>query len=386
MIVHTKSYGVPMRYPYLAVAILALFVLLSCAGVAPQPEVDSRPFIVGGDISFLPEIEDHGGTYSDEEGEKDLIILLKDHGFNAIRLKLWHTPEKPYNNLNQIKAMAKRIKAADMDFLLDIHYSDWWADPQKQIKPAAWDSLDFPILVDSVYQYTHDVIGVLGSQGTTPTMVQIGNEIRPGMLWPDGRVDGEFDTPDQWDKLVALLQAGRKGILDAAGDEAPEIMIHYDNGCKNEMVRGFYDKLIARDLEFDAIGLSFYPKWHGTLEELRANLNDLSTRYAKDLYVVETSYPWTFDWKDNAGNILGSESDLHPGYPPTIEGQIAFYREVNDIVRNVLNGRGRGLYYWSPEWIAVEGVDSHWENATLFDFDGRALPSMDVFSGMEKKK
>jgi len=365
------------------VAFLVLSALTASCTESPAPDAEAPDFLVGGDISFLPEIEDHGGTYSDADGEKDLLLLMKDHGFNSIRLKLWHTPERPYNGLEQVKEMAVRIDDAGMHFLLDIHYSDWWADPGKQIKPAAWEGLTFEALVDSVYQYSHDVIASLRSQGTAPEMVQIGNEIRTGMLWPDGRVEGEYDTPEQWDRLVALLEAGRRGILEAAGDQPPAIMIHFDNGAKNEMCRYFFDRLAARGLDFDVVGLSFYPKWHGTLDELRYNLSDLASRYDKDVYVVETAYPWTMDRKDEGGNIFGTEADLHDGYPPTVEGQRAFLRAVHQAVRNVPGNRGRGIYYWSPEWIAVDGVPSAWENAALFDFDGKALPSMEAFTGKD---
>lgn len=360
---------------------LVPIVLLVGCHQPSMPAPETPNFLIGGDISFLPEIEDHGGTYSDAGGKQDLVLLMKEHGFNSIRLKLWHSPDAPYNTLDQVKRMAMRLHAAGMHFFLDIHYSDWWADPQKQITPAAWDGLAFETLVDSVYRYTYDVIASLRSQGTMPAMVQIGNEIRTGMLWPDGRVDGEYDTPEQWDHLVRLLQAGRRGILDAAGPDWPTIMIHFDNGAKNEMCRYFFDQLLARGLEFDAIGLSFYPKWHGTLDELGHNLTDLAVRYGKDIYVVETAYPWTFEWRDATGNIFGTEADLHRGYPPTVEGQSAFLSAVRRIVRNVPAGRGRGIYYWSPEWIAVDGVPSAWENATLFDFDGKVLPSMAAFTG-----
>jgi arabinogalactan endo-1,4-beta-galactosidase len=158
-------------------------------------------------------------------------------------------------------------------------------------------------------------------------------------------------------------------------------MIHFDNGAKNELGRPFFARLVERGLEFDDIGLSFYPKWHGTLAELKTNLADLAARFQKDVYVVETAYPWTFEWRDQEGNIMGSEADLHPGYPPTIAGQSAFLRAVRETVLGVPAGRGRGVFYWAPEWIAVPGVPSAWENTTLFDFDGKALPSMDAFTG-----
>lgn len=358
-----------------------LLVASACGPEATPPEAAEAPFVVGGDVSFLPQIEDHGGVYSDASGPRDLLALLKDHGFNAIRLKLWHTPAEPYNDLPRVLAMARRIDAAGMAFLLDLHYSDWWADPQKQVKPAAWGGLAFEALADSVHAYTRDVVRALADQGTPPAMVQIGNEIRPGLLWPDGRVDGEWDTPEQWDKLVALLRAGRRGVLDGSPAAPPAVLIHFDDGAKNDLGRHFFDRLAERAMEYDAIGLSFYPKWHGTLEQLRFNLADLSARYDKDVYVVETAYPWTFEWKDDAGNIMGTEADLHAGYPPTVEGQSAFLRAVHETVRGVPGGRGKGIYYWAPEWIAVEGVPSAWENTTLFDFDGEALPSLDVFTG-----
>ena len=356
-----------------------LLLLLPLAGCSPDESArvpaEQRPaFLTGADISFLPELEDHGVRYLDGNREKDLLLLLRDHGYNAIRLKLWHTPEAPYNTLQQVLAMARRIDDAGMVFLLDFHYSDSWADPQKQIKPAAWDGLPFGVLADSLYAYTRAVVKALADQGTPPGIVQIGNEIRPGLLWPEGRVDGEYDTPQQWDRLYMLLEAAIRGARDGAMDSPPLTMIHYDNGAKNEPARAFFDQLVARELDFDLIGLSFYPKWHGTLDELRFNLADLSRRF-------ETSYPWTLEWKDEAPNIMGTAEDLHAGFEPTVEGQVRFLREVRRAVEDVPDGRGRGVFYWAPEWIAVEGVDSHWENAALFDFDGRALPGLDAFAG-----
>lgn len=365
------------------VILLFLTLLAGCSppDSARSPEDERPAFLTGADISFLPELEDHGVRYLDGEEEKDLLLLLRDHGYNAIRLKLWHTPEAPYNTLDQVLGMARRIEDAGMVFLLDIHYSDSWADPQKQIKPGAWEGLPFGVLADSVYAYTRASVKALADQGTPPGIVQIGNEIRPGLLWPEGRVDGEYDTPLQWDRLVMLLEAGIRGARDGSRDSPPLTMVHYDNGAKNGPARAFFDELASRELDFDLIGLSFYPKWHGTLDELRFNLADLSQRFDRDVYVVETSYPWTLEWKDEAPNIMGTAEDLHEGFEPTVEGQARFLREVRRAVEDVPDGRGRGVFYWAPEWIAVDGVDSHWENAALFDFDGRALPGLDALSG-----
>jgi arabinogalactan endo-1,4-beta-galactosidase len=371
----------------LGAALLLLAGVVSCSESGPQdPDSPDDPGIapiIGADVSFLPEIEDNGGTYADAAGERDLLALMEDHGVDVIRLRLWHTPDGPYNTLDQVRAMAARIEAAGMRFLLDIHYSDSWADAGTQTKPAAWDGLAFDVLVDSVYQYSHDVVTSLRTQGTVPSAVQIGNEIRAGMLWPDGRVGGAYDIPAQWDNLVALLEAGRQGVRDAAPDDPPAIVIHFDNGGNNGECRWFFDHLVERGLAFDVIGVSYYPKWHGTLAALEGNVADLTTRYDKPVYIVETAYPWTLDWSDATTNIFGTQADLHTGYPATVAGQSAFLAALRDVMQHLPGERARGVFYWSPEWIAVPGVPSAWENATLFDFDGMALPSLDTLTGQE---
>ena len=366
----------------LTTALLALLLVAGCESVKRTPSAETLPFMNGADISVTPQLEDHGVVYSDDQGEADIFTILDRHGFNSIRLKIWHTPREAYNDLAHVKAMAQRIHAHDMYFMLDFHYSDWWADPQKQYKPAAWEELSFDLLQDSLYAYSRDVVHALDAQGTPPKLVQIGNEIRPGMLWPDGRVDGDFDTPAQWDNLAALLERARQGVLDGlTNPEGIEIVVHFDNGGNNTDCRKFYDSLKVRGVEFDIIGLSFYPKWHGTLDSLETNLADLSSRYSKDVMVVESAYPFTMGWNDDQGNIWGMEEDLHEGYAPTIEGQIAYFAELRRIVTSVPNGRGKGLYYWEPGMVSVEGVNSPWENVCLFDFDGKALPAMDAFTG-----
>jgi arabinogalactan endo-1,4-beta-galactosidase len=340
----------------------------------------SIQFIKGADLSFLPQIEDLGGVYKDNNTPKDALKIFKDHGFNCIRLKLWHTPAENYNNLEKILMMARRIEEQDMQFLLDFHYSDTWADPGKQTKPAAWQKLPFAVLKDSVFNYTKKVIRALYDQNTVPEMVQIGNEITPGLLWNDGRVGGTFDTPAQWKNLADLLKAASEGIRTScdAGDSI-RIMIHLDRGGDNRSCRWYFDNLLQQNVQFDVIGLSFYPWWHGTLDQLKANLNDLAVRYGKDLNVVETAYPWTLQWFDGMGNIVGNANQLHAGYPAAVNGQAAFLKDLINIISTVKNNKGQGLVYWEPEYISVPPIGSPWENNTLFDFHGNVLPSMDVF-------
>lgn len=362
---------------------LMLLVIISITISSCSQEKNANPeepvFMNGADISVLPLLEDNGVLFSDEQGEADLFTILERHGFNSIRLKLWHTPTEPYNDLAHVKAMAQRIKAHDMHFMLDFHYSDWWADPQKQYKPAAWEELSFNLLRDSLYTYSKDVLHTLSAQGTQPGIVQIGNEIRPGLLWPDGRIDGEYDTPDQWDNLAALLTSARRGVLEGAADPSKtEIMIHFDNGGNNAICRKFFDSLAVRNVEYDLIGLSYYPKWHGPLDSLEANLADLNRRYGKPVMIVESAYPWTMEWADDQGNLWWTP-DLAPGYEATVEGQVAYFENLRRIITNAPGGSG--LYYWEPAWIAVEGLGTPWENATLFDFEGKALPALDAFTG-----
>lgn len=361
------------------------FRLTICAVLVPlfsgiHAQTDSTEFMKGADVSFIPQIGDLGGIYKVNNIPQDPLKILKDHGINFIRLKLWHTPVQNYDNLEKILYMARRIKARDLKFHLDFHYSDTWADPGRQRKPAAWAGLTFEALRDSVFEYTKNVMQALCAQQTLPEMVQIGNEITPGMLWNDGRVGGNFDTAQQWSNLGELLKAGIRGVRESCemGDSV-RIMIHLDRGGDNAACRWYFDNLISQNVEFDVIGLSYYPWWHGTLNAVRANLDDLALRYGKDLVLAETAYPWTLQWADNRGNIVGNASQLHVGYPATIEGQGDFLRELLKIVRNVRNQKGKGIFYWAPEYISVEPLGSPWENVALFDFSGNVLPSMEVF-------
>jgi arabinogalactan endo-1,4-beta-galactosidase len=258
-----------------------------------------------------------------------------------------------------------------MTVLLDLHYSDTWADPGKQYKPGAWDGLPFAELGDSVYAYTRDVLATFRRDSALPDVVQIGNEITPGFLWDDGRVGGQFDTPEQWRQFGELLKSATSGVRDALtpGDHV-EIMIHIDRGGDAQGAQWFFDRLASEEVSFDVVGLSYYPWWHGSLDDLRATMGLLAEKQGKPIMVVETAYPWTLSWFDDAHNLVGLESQLHPGFPATVEGQRAFLAQVIAIVGDTPGGLGRGVFYWAPEWIAVEGVDSAWENMTLFDEHG----------------
>ena len=339
------------------------------------------PFWIGADVSFLSQLETAGAQYSDDGFSEELLSMLKRHGVNSLRLRLWHTPVAGHSALDEVLAMAKRIEAAGFALLLDFHYSDTWADPGRQTKPAAWDGASFEVLQDSVYQYSYQVITRLRDAGISPAMVQVGNEIIQGMLWDDGRVGGAFDTPSQWQNLSLLLGKGIQGIQDALDEADPtRIMIHIDRGADLAGARWFFDNLVAQELNFDAIGLSYYPWWHGTLEAFDRTIDDLAGRYEKPVYLVETAYPWTLNWFDNTNNIVGLPEHVLPGYPATPAGQAAFMRDVIQTVKAVPEDRGKGVFYWAPEYVAVPGVGSPWENVTLFDFTGAALEALDALA------
>ncbi|WP_080832228.1 glycoside hydrolase family 53 protein [Cohnella massiliensis] len=344
-----------------------------------------KEFLKGADISFVDEIETEGGAYYENGRKRDVLDILKDSGINSARLRLWNEPAFDYCNLEKTKKMAKRIKEKGLHFLLDFHYSDYWADPSKQHMPKAWEKLPFAELTDAVRTFTRDTIEALKRQGTLPDMVQIGNEITNGMIWSEGRVDGEWNTGEQWRKLGELVRAGIRGLNEALEGAAPvPVMIHIDRGGDNAGSRYFFDKLAEMNVDFDVIGLSYYSWWHGTLEDLTENLADLASRYGKDIVVVEAAYPWTMTPPDEQPLIFNAEEWLYPGYPASPEGQAAWLRRLMETVRATPGGHGAGVYYWEPCWIPSKpawsvGHENNWSNLTLFDYAGNRLPSLDAF-------
>ena len=233
-----------------------------------------RSTIVGHDLSFAVQEAAAGATYTDRGRAALPEQILAAHGANWVRLRLWVDPPAGYSDLPSVLAMARRAKAAGMRILLDPHYSDFWADPQKQPIPASWPQ-DLPSLAAKVHDYTRDALDALSAQGTPAQMLQLGNEIRNGILWPTGQLDG---SADQWDRLGTLLRAAAAGARDAKGP-TPRLVVHYDQGGDNAGSRWFFDNVVAQHVPFDVIGLSYYPFWHGTLSQLRTNVDDLAQRY-----------------------------------------------------------------------------------------------------------
>ncbi|MCD6346964.1 MAG: glycosyl hydrolase 53 family protein [Bacteroidales bacterium] len=250
--------------------------------------IRDQPKMIGADISFLPQLEDQGMKFSDQGQQKDAIEILADHGFNYIRLRIFNKPENEkgyapgegWCDMGNTLLMAKRLKTQGMKFLLDFHYSDTWADPQKQFKPKDWEGLEFEELKLALKQYTRRVIEALAEQGTTPDMVQIGNEINHGMVWPEGHIS----HPEQ---LAELIQAGIAGVKEV--DPTIQIMLHLALGGQHDETVLWLDQMMARGCDFDVLGLSFYPKWHGQLSDLKSNIYKLIRRYPQPICIVEYS-------------------------------------------------------------------------------------------------
>jgi arabinogalactan endo-1,4-beta-galactosidase len=335
--------------------------------------------ILGADISSLKKSEDMGGIYKYTDGTKaDALQILKDHGLNYARLRVWVDPADGYHDKAEILEIALRLKSLDIKLLVDFHYSDNWADPGKQIKPEAWKDYDFEQLKEAVYEHTYDVCNSLVAQGTPPDMVQVGNEINAGMLWPEGDYN-------HFDNLAALLKEGYQAVKDCSSITL--VMLHIAEGGDNDMAQWWFDNITRREVPFDVIGISYYPFWHGSLGQLQYNLNDIASRYDKDVIVVETAYAFT-DLEDDFHPNIANREMVIPGYPYTPEGQCAMLRDIMSIVRAVPGGRGLGVFYWDATWTAVKGngwdttdpnSGNAWENQALFDYDDRVLPALEEF-------
>jgi arabinogalactan endo-1,4-beta-galactosidase len=334
---------------------------------------------LGADISALERIEQAGGQFRDSGQLGDAIAILRVHGANGFRLRLFVSPndsDVQVNDLPYTLRMAGRVKAAGAMFLLDFHYSDTWADPGHQTTPAAWAGLDLDSLERRVETYSADVMTQLKQARALPNIVQVGNEIDGGILWPLGRVGGSYDIPDQWDHFTRLLKAAIRGVRSALGPgDSVRIMLHYSQGGSTSGTQWFVDHINAYGVSYDLLGLSYYPWWHGTLANLQANLRATALRYGVDVMVVETSYPW------RAGGWEGLATDTAAmSWPVSPPGQAQFLRDVLDAVSTVAGGHGAGVAWWYPEAIEVPGLFV-WGGGSLalFDSTRNALPAASAF-------
>jgi arabinogalactan endo-1,4-beta-galactosidase len=325
---------------------------------APEPAPLQPPSWGGTDFSQLPKVEAEGWIFRDSDSnEVDPILFLADQGLKVIRLKVWNNASGD-GSLAELTPYAQRIHDAGMQVMLTFHYSNTWADPGAQTIPTQWANLSDSDLLDSVRLFTKKVI-----QATNAEYVQIGNEINHGMMKPFGTRDGSGN-------FQRLLQAGLEGAR--AADDSVMTFIHYA-GFENADI--FYRTIDS--LDFDAIGLSYYPKWHGkNLGDLRSSCFNLSSEFERPVYLVESSYPFTLGWADWTNNHIGSADQIMGAFPPSRAGQKAFLDEL----RNLTDSLGTGMMYWGGELVAYKGPQaqdgSPYENQALFSFNGVALPAI----------
>lgn len=349
----------------LCLMLLLVFAFLSCSD-DDGPEVPEGPLleIKGADISFLPEVRQSGVVIRNADGQQeDMLVTLKKAGVNVIRLRLWKDPESPTSGFASVKALSEEIKAMGLKVMIALHYSDTWADPGHQTKPAQWEGITYEQLKDSVYAYTARVVNEI-----EPEYIQIGNEINGGLLWPEGR----YDQPEQMRELIS------HGI-QAVRDESPatKIILHY---AGHEYAGTFFSNFTS--LDYDIAGISYYPYWHGKeLAALRASLAQVVSQTGKPVFIAETSYPFTLEWNDWTNNVIGQNNQLLSEFPATPEGQQAYVQRIKEIMLDVEDGLG--FCYWGAEWISYKGENatngSTWENQAFWNFSKRALPVLQVY-------
>ncbi len=357
----------PLRLP------MTPFDDVSLAGVSNGQPMRMDP-IAGADMSLLPFFESQGKQYKEKGNAMDALVLLKKAGFNYIRLRLFtsnaqQAARDPYNFVNNLAytlPLAVRVKKDGLKLLLDLHFSDSWADPGKQRKPDGWRNLDFQALTARVRSYSFETMKTLCVAGARPDMVQVGNEITPGMLWDDGRVRGSGASADHWDRLADLLAAAIKGLQEGSIGAMPRIMIHIDRGGDWATTRWFFDHLEQEHVPFDVIGESYYPWWHGPLRDLKRCLDNAACRYGKPVVVVETAFPWTNTfWQTNICDL-----------PGTIEGQSQYASELGAIVASVPGHLGAGVFWWGAEYQNMGGNhEAGFDTTSLFDAEGNLVPA-----------
>jgi arabinogalactan endo-1,4-beta-galactosidase len=323
--------------------------------------------MVGVDVSFLGEAEAKGVEFRDGGVVKPGLQIFRDHGYGWVRLRLFHRPERDRlklpNDLAYTLEQARRAKALGFKLLLDFHYSDTWADPAHQITPSAWAELGPEELARAVRDYTRETMAAFREAGAMPDMVQCGNEITVGMLWPHGRV------PENWDMLAELVKAGTAGVREGSvGAPMPKLLVQIERSGDWAATKWFFDNLLARGVEADVLGQSYYPWWHGGLEDLRTTLHAMARAYGKPVLVVEAAYCWRETEYGPGNRAVGPAP-----FPETPEGQRDFWAAVTQVVRGVPGGLGAGVFWWEPA-VGFGPARTHLRNRGMFADDGEVLP------------
>lgn len=405
--------------------IVTLLFSMACCGGSVFAEIKDKPkifvekvegmpedFIKGVDISSVISLEKSGVVFYNEEGQvQDIFKTLKEHGVNYIRVRVWNDPYDEQgnsygggnNDLETAVEIGKRAAQYGLKVLVNFHYSDFWADPSKQQAPKAWEGLNIDDKANALYEYTKNAVDRMLSEGIDVGMVQIGNETT-------GRMSGE----NNWINIAKLMNAGSRAVREVSEAHNKDILIavHFTNPEKADEYHRYGMILKNFKVDYDVFASSYYPYWHGSLENLTNVLKDVAENFGKKVMVAEVSYAYTYENGDDFGNTVSEESYLAKPYPITVQGQANAVRDCIEAVVNV-GEAGIGVFYWEPAWIPVPGNSyedrfpiwekygsgwassyaasydpddagvyyggSSWDNQALFDFKGKPLPSLQVF-------
>lgn len=364
----------------ICIYLVLTFLFLSLSGLA-QPGSKSHKLFLGGDFSYVNELEDCGGKYRFQGKEKDPFVLFAASGCSVSRVRIWHNATwTRYSGIQDVKRTIRRSKAAGMRVMLDFHYSDTWTDPARQTIPSAWKTISDPkILGDSLYLYTRSVLMQLHAEGLLPDLVQVGNEINAEILQPGEPVV----FPINWPRNVLLLNRGIEAVKEVSALTKNEIgtILHI---AQPDEAFAWFEKAKENGIaNYDWIGLSYYTQWSKfNLSQLAAEITKLKKTFKKRVMIVEAGYPFTLQNTDSASNLLDTVSQL-PGYTISVSDQKRF---MTDLIHTIVKAGGEGMIYWEPAWISTNcrtqwARGSHWDNATFFDpaRNNEALPVFDIF-------
>jgi len=368
---------------------------------------------LGVDLSMLDELLPLGAKYFYQGRPVEPFSFFAEHSRAAVtRLRLWHHPYdengNPYggggNDLPCFYRLAKKAVASGMKVMLDFHYSDFFVDPGRQRVPKAWEGKTYEEIVRLVYEYTRGTLLKIKEEGIDLYAIQVGNEITNGMLFPYGQLWKEFDSKEGggFQGLAGLLKAG----YSACKEIYPKALTlcHLEHSASKDLQEDYFTHLFAEGVDFDVIGESYYPYWHGTLSELEANISNLKEIFHKPVWLVEVGYEWGESLVEGHHNDFeGQEGDLFKvgniegriPYPNTLQGQADYFKALLSRMKRVGVDM---IFYWEPAWVLVQGnawakeagqiycglepgkAENDWANETLFDFEGNATPAIDVFT------
>lgn len=351
--------------------VLAAFLTL----VTAAARADTH-FIAGADLSLLAYFETNGIVYKDHGQAGDALKILKKHGINCVRLRLFtSSPEEvqsdPYdyiNNLAYTIPLAQRVKNAGLQLMIDFHYSDTWADPGHQATPLAWEDLSFPQLVQQMHDYNSNCIAAFKAAGAMPDYVQVGNEITGGMLWPYGRLS-KRNPEEHWSRFGQLMKSAIQGIRDAAGADMPKIVVHIDRGGDWNATKWFFDNLNRQGVPYDIIGESYYPFYHGPPDNLTACITNAVERYHRPVIIAETDLPRIY-----STNIFN--------FPASAQGQVQFVGFLGRTMKSAPENLGEGIFWWGAEYEWPNANEAGVGTRSFFDENGNLLPAADTLGSL----